>query len=130
MKSQEASLQVYEKKTLPHMLPHILCLVFLRTQHDSSDEALKMCEKNLFKKYKQKVVLFVKFTCSITIHQSQLLSCWMWDLNLSWVQFLSSTFLFLYNHTGKLGWRSMCLRFRNLSLKLRLMVCLIWKLIS
>ena len=34
------------------------------------------------------------FTCSISIHLSQLCSCWIWPLTFSWVQFLSNTLQF------------------------------------
>ena len=52
----------------------------------SSEEALKVREHNFFH---PKVVLLVIY-CSITIHLSQLSSCWIWHLTFSCVQFLSN----------------------------------------
>ena len=38
------------------------------------------------------------FTCSIMIYLSQLSSCWIWHLMLSWVRFLSNIILHLKNY--------------------------------
>ena len=38
----------FTKKTLPHILLHAFCLYFLRTHHDSSEQALKVCKQNFF----------------------------------------------------------------------------------
>ena len=76
----------FTKNNLSHIFFHVFCLHFLRTHHDyffrRSFETMrpKFLSGNISKKYLQ-------FTCSITIHLSQLPSCWMWQLTLSQYSF-------------------------------------------
>ena len=85
MKLLEANLQVYEKKLIHTSSFMYFAFIFSeRITITSSEEALKVCEHNFFRKQK---VLLLWFTCSITIHLSQLHSCWMWHLTLSWVRY-------------------------------------------
>ena len=84
MKLWDANLQFYEKNSFTHPPS---CILPLFSQNASRLLLRKrLCKRPStlsFRKYKRKVCYF-SFTCSITIHVSQLSSCWMWHLTFSW----------------------------------------------
>ena len=79
------------KKTLSHIFLHSFYLPFLRIHHDHffrrgfERVRAQFLSGNVNGKY-----CYLYFTCLITIHSSQLSSCWIWQLTFSWVQFLSN----------------------------------------
>ena len=87
--------QPARKKYLSHILLHVFCLYFLRMHRHSffrrgfESVGAQFLSVNIRGKY-----FYFWFTCSISIHLSQLCSCWIWPLTFSWVQFLSNTLQF------------------------------------
>ena len=96
MKLRNASLQVYEVKTLSHILLHVFCLHFLMMYPNYFFQiGFESVWAQFLSGYIRGKYCYLQFTCSITIHlTSQVSSCWIWYLTFSRVRFLSNKLKF------------------------------------
>ena len=100
---QCANMQVYEKP-LSYILLRVFWLHFLKTHHDyffrRGFESMRA--QFLSGNISEKECYLVIYQDSIKIHLSQLSSCWIWHLSLSWVQFSSNKLEFFNSCNTKI----------------------------
>ena len=80
----------FTNKSLSYILLHVFYFAFIFSEPITNTFGFESVRAQFLSGNISEKECSLQFTCSVTIHLSQLFPCWIWHLILSWVRFLSN----------------------------------------